>query len=244
MIREYLKKMFPLLPTVEERREFIGPLGRWFDAKNKLCPYNDFYPSMIAVSVVYRISAIIGALLLVMCFFLSVKGIDVDHYTAAVFSDKFLRASGMTGLYVYYYCRIMTPVIFSVVAMCFCLFLIHVKRGQLDPLRNSSRFRLKEDRTFKKKSILLFNTALAGAIVCWVAPIAHLAYLSLADEVGLIKNMAGLSIIWWSFSYIAIGFCYVSFALLLYASAVLSWAVIFRYDVAYERAQMAQKSSN
>ena len=239
MIRDYLKRVFALSPTEEERLRFLGPIGRWFLKGSKGISSDERYLVMLALITMYRASLPFGILLLVFFNYLAAKGLDANAYTAVLFStDPYMKSVGIVGLYFYYYAQVMGLSVLTIACMCFALFLIHVKRGETFPLRADPVLKFKEKRTFKNLT-KTFVLDVVGGIICYygfVKGVYGIAYLSLIE--GFLHNLSPAGILLWEIVSGALGILCQSFgAAMLYAASMFGWSIIFRYDKAYDELQ-------
>ena len=107
-LREKLQKMFPLLPTVDERVKFLGWAGK-MPGTAKSCEDDSGYLMLVAGLVIFRIALLFGISLFAYFMYLAWHGLNPDLYLAALFPSPNdpMRDYGMVGLYAYYYMLIM-----------------------------------------------------------------------------------------------------------------------------------------
>jgi hypothetical protein len=232
-LRDFLARMFPITQTIYERHEFIGRLGKWVDWETKLCANSFRYIGLLSLTTVYRVGVIVGGLLFVFFIYLTAKGFNTDIHTGVVLPEKILRASGIMGLYVYYYTKIMSPVIFVVASLCFGLFLIHARKGDFDPFTSHHVLKFKDKRTLMNKSIFFIQAVLMGWFCYYLVQTTYIPYLAFASFLGTSHGLAA-SFFGLCVSYIALLTCQVVVGMFLYVSLAFCWMIIFQYDKAAE----------
>ena len=229
MIREFLRKAFPISKTQKERREIIGWVGRHIDVNYQASRTPARYLGLLAMAITYRVSTLVGGALLIFFTYLSFKGINPTPYVHAIYppDHTLLPQSGIGGLYLYYYAKIMVPVIYTIVGGCFLLFLIHVKKGEYNIFEASTTLRYKEGRTFKNKLniTISFIIVLIAAEISVVIP--HISFLAILAWIPPVFHLFVNFFPGWMLMYICMIAVNVSAAMALYASVIGIWSVVF-----------------
>ncbi len=226
-LRATLKRMFPLLPTVNARLKFLRVLpGTNYDNVAGA----DRYLTNVAVVATGCVGILTGAPLLAYFVFLAYKGLDASIYIKALY-DKILWQTGTVGLYAYYYERIMEPVSLTIAFLCFVLFLIHVKKGEGTFIKEHPFFRREKDLTFinfvKAFSLQVF----CGGMGCLLVMMWNLGYLTLLKDYLFMHDPGPAGVLLYGAIICFLGVVsQFSGALLLYGAGMGAWSIIFRYD--------------
>ena len=234
MIREFLRKAFPISKTQEERRKTVGWCMRSFLDKNRtLSASTERYLALLATATIFRISLLVGGVLLAFFTCLSFKGFDPTPYVHAFYPhDRTLVAqSGIGGLYLYYYTKIMEPVVYLVASVCFILFLVHFRKGEVDVFRKAPDW-FKNDRTPQNLRRLFVRVSFFPFIIVYFVlhktNVGCLGFLLYFPDLfrPITHHFLG-----WVFLYACMNLVQFGLVAVLYASMMLGWSIIFRYDV-------------
>lgn len=241
-LRATLQKMFPLLPTVDERIRFHGWIRKLVTRKS--CSSDESYLATAAAIIIFRVNVGIGFLLLSFFMYLAAHGLNADPYLAALFPNPAepMRHYGIVGLYAHYYVVITRyPVIFVGVA-CFVLFLIHVKRGDEMPFKGGALI-IKENRTTANMIKVFF----AGTFVLGLGSLmAEYWYMTLSLVTSFIpivdlQHLDMVGMLFWGIVVFCLGIVFQMVGSVLVCMGLMEmWIAFFRYDKAYDERRQLQ----
>ncbi|MEW8028787.1 MAG: hypothetical protein AB2794_11620 [Candidatus Thiodiazotropha endolucinida] len=229
ILRSRLLNIFRLSPP-EKRLEVTGIIGRWFTNGFHVNHYNDDY-RYIAV-LVFRNTIIVSAvaglpIILIVLYLTQILNVDVSTLEYLEY-DYLATRVGFVSLYAYVHARVMGYAILAFAPVYFFLFLIYVKKGEVDLFRYDNVLKYKENRIpkekFKRFLLFLFTLVLGAGM-------ASYSYMTLSfvsrwiPDAGLGESYIFL-LLYYGFS---IG-CHAYGALILYFSMIFIYGLAAGYD--------------